>query len=179
MDHLFDQFVRYPISPVLTTLCRHPAERRSAGRIAQTRDRATPSMTDQDLTPAQSELLRGLPERFPLDSIDCVWIFAPHRGKLRESGFLVISLFPPPAAGHGQDRTLVTLRYETDLTPAGKSRREDRIAEEGQAPAERIERVIAGVLARSGPDAVAPRLERIEGRAERWPEVLSRLGLNA
>jgi hypothetical protein len=53
------------------------------------------------------------------------------------------------------------------------------VTEEGSAPPEGIERVIAGVLARSGARFSDPLVARIEGSDDRWSQFLARLGLAA
>jgi hypothetical protein len=132
-------------------------------------------MTTSELTLAQAELLRGIPQRFAAERLDRIWIFAPHVVRSRESGFVVLSLLPQP--GEDPDRrTLVTLRYEAEQVK-GETVRQERVDEEGSAPCERIERVIAGVLARSGAESPDPRSEEIDGRADRWLEILEKLGV--
>jgi hypothetical protein len=143
-----------------------------------------------DLSPCQQALLRTLPERFPPERIDRLWIFAPHFYKARETGFFVLSLIadeahdagpPHPTAGAAppnQRRALVTLRYETANGYAGHTIRQ-RVTEEGWAPPEQIDRVIAGVLARSHTEFSDPFVEAIGGHPDRWEDLLTWLGLTA
>jgi hypothetical protein len=137
-------------------------------------------MSETDLTPSQQAILRRLPETFPPDRIDRLWIFPPHVAAGRESGFVVISLLesepddPERAMTH---RTLFTYRYETHPVKGG-TRRDERVTEEGSAPVERIDRVIAGVLARSAANAVEPIAEALGGDESRWSAFLDRFGLS-
>jgi len=141
----------------------------------------SPHHADLELTPSQRQLILGLPERLSPDRIDRLWIFAPHLTKSRESGFVVISLFegsdvaqpggPPQKA---PKRGLVTYRYETGLTK-GSSGVQHRVTEEGSAPAERIDRVIAGVQARSGADSPEPLVEDVAGSWEVWQRLIERI----
>jgi hypothetical protein len=128
-----------------------------------------------NLTATQRDLLLSLPDRLPLSRVDRLWVFAPHHGRSRESGLLVASLLPHPGGDPAQ-RTLVTLRYRAEQVK-GRLHREDSISEEGSAPAERIERVIAGVLARSGEQSADPLVETIGGSEERWATFLEGLAL--
>ncbi len=132
-------------------------------------------MIQAELTLAQKVTVQGLPGRFPPERIDCLWLFPPHVVKARESGFIVITLLPETEPSH--HRTLLTVRYESEPIK-GRVRREERVSEEGSAPPDRIERVIAGVMARSGADAGEPILEEIRGDPTRWEEFLGRAGLD-
>jgi hypothetical protein len=140
---------------------------------------ATRLMSHTELTSSQQELLRCLPERFRPERIDRLWLFPPHLAKDRESGFLVLSLLPAADAGDGADyRTLVTVRYEAEQVK-GELRWQDRVTEEGSAPPDKIDRVIAGVLIRSGADAAEPIAEVLAGNPGQWFAFLERLGLAA
>lgn len=136
-------------------------------------------MPNVELTEAQRSLIQGIPERFPPERIDRLWLFPPHHARSREMGFVVLSLIPTPGeAANTARRVLVTIRYEAEATRNGV-RREDRIVEEGTAPPERIEKVIAGVLARCGADELDPLIEEIAGQPERWAELTDRLGVRS
>jgi hypothetical protein len=134
-------------------------------------------MTERELTPSQAEILRGLADRFAPERIDRLWVFPPHVVRSREMGLFVLSLHPDDEESSEQ-KVLVTLRYQIDQS-LGKTRREERVDEEGRAPPERIDRVIAGVLARSGMDADEPIVEDIEREPDRWAAFLDRLGVVA
>jgi hypothetical protein len=125
-------------------------------------------LNDLRLSAAQRQVLASIPHRLGVERIDRIWIFPPHPARTRETGLLAISLLPPPQHDTSH-RTLLTVRYEAD--PAGG--RAIRVAdptEEGSAPPDRINRVIAGVLARSSDPTGDPVLVIIEGDVERWRE---------
>jgi hypothetical protein len=130
-------------------------------------------LNEFQLTSAQREILFEIPTRFPLSELDRVWIFAAHVGKLRETGLFVVSLLPA-AEQETSHRTLHTVRYRVDGSQ-GKVQRVTDIAEEGRAPPERIDRVIAGVLARSGDEAGEPLLIAVEGEEAEWERGLAAL----
>jgi len=130
----------------------------------------------ESLTVSQREVLLGLPSRVPVERIDRLWLFQPQHGREGESGLIVLSLLPEEPLFSPQ-RRLLTLRYRAE--PArGRLRREETLAEEGRAPPERIERVIAGVLARIGETAGEPVAEAIEGSPALWAAFLQRLGIS-
>jgi hypothetical protein len=135
------------------------------------------SMTELQLTAAQRELLLELPTRFEISKIDRIWIFTANVSKLRETGLFAISLLPA-AEQETSHRSLYTFRYRVE-TNEGKLQRLAEIAEEGRAPPERIDRVIAGVLARSGDEAGEPMLVAIEGEEAAWQALIVSLGLAA
>jgi hypothetical protein len=128
-----------------------------------------------DLTPAQRELVRGLPTAFAIDRIDHIWIFPPFTNRKRETGFIVLSLLSP-TEGREDNREVVTIRYEAGLS-GGRTGYQQRVTEEGWAPAERIDRVIAGVLARSGSTSAEPISEQIGADQSNWEGFLERLAV--
>jgi hypothetical protein len=117
-------------------------------------------------------LLTALPERIPPGRIDRLWRFAPRDLNGRESGLLVLSLFDPagPAA---PTRELVTLQYEAEAARDG-IRLTDLLTSQGRAPADRIPRLIEGVLARLDDEREDPVAEEIGGDPERWTLLLAR-----
>jgi hypothetical protein len=130
-----------------------------------------------ELTAAQRQLLRTLPERIPLARIDRLWIFAPHLGRARETGLFVASLLPTDDARPGQ-RVLLSLSYAAQ-SRNGQLQVEQTATEEGRTTPERIERVITGVLARAADFPGEPLLETIAGCGERWAALLARLAPGA
>jgi hypothetical protein len=131
-------------------------------------------VTKATLTPSQQELLLGLPERIPVASIDRLWIFTAHLGKVRETGLFVLSLLPDTP--EDRQRTLMTLSYQAEVV-RNKLVRTESLAEEGRAPEEQIERVIAGVVARAHEESSELVTARIEGEAAKWMDLLGQLEL--
>jgi hypothetical protein len=131
-------------------------------------------MTERELTPSQSEILRGLPERYPVDRIDRIWIFPPRIVRSVEMGLFVLSLLTDEV--QFDQRTLITLRYQVDRSERS-SHRIERLEEEGTAPSARIELVIAGVLRRAGADDADPTVLDVGMNPNRWPLALTEQGL--
>jgi hypothetical protein len=127
------------------------------------------------LTEALQRLLLDLPATFPPESIDRVWLFAPRERAGRETGLVVLSLRETDA-GDEDARRLVTWRYEA-VREKKALRRTDALTEQGRAPADRIPRLIDGVLARLGDEAENPVAESIGGDPARWDVFLQGLGL--
>jgi hypothetical protein len=134
-------------------------------------------VSQASLSPAQSQVLNGIGETYPPERVDRLWIFSPHEGKTRETGLFVLSLFGDSPDVPDQ-RVLLTVRYDAEPTRGGVLV-ERSVTEEGRAPSEMIQRVISGVLHRSGDDVGEPLVEAIEGDPLRWAEVLTRLGVVA
>lgn len=107
--------------------------------------------------------------------IERIWLFNPREINGKESGLVVLSLLPPQERPGGL-RQVVTWRYEAERA-RGKLLRRDAIAEEGWAPAERIQRVIEGVLARLGDATENPIMEAIGGDEARWNAFTESLGM--
>jgi hypothetical protein len=127
------------------------------------------------LSEAQRELLRELPGRVPVERIERIWVFGVRQVGERESGLIVLSLLPPPERAEDQ-RQVVTWRYEAERV-RGRLQRSDAVAEEGWAPAERIPRLIEGVLARLRDETENPVTETIGGSERRWTALLQSLGV--
>lgn len=103
-----------------------------------------------------------------MERVDRLWIFTPHQRKARETGLIVLSLFPEDAV-LGEARALLTVRYVAEQTK-DKLQLRETVTEEGWTSPERIDRVIVGVLERAGETTGDPIEERIEGGLESWPE---------
>lgn len=117
-------------------------------------------------------LLTALASRVPLESIERIWLFPPRQLRGGESGLVVLALYrgAPDETGH---RRLVTLRYQS--VPGGELPTQEELVEQGVAPAERIDRVVAGVLLRLGDTPEALQVVRIEGDPARWERMLARI----
>lgn len=129
-------------------------------------------MASSGFTAAQSEILRQLHTIIETARLDRIWIFEPHVAGSRESGLFVTSLFSASRRG-GEMRELVTVRYSLEQQGA-RTLLEKVATPEGWAPPDRIERVMAGVLMRSGEQAGTPREETIPPD-ESWEDLLQRL----
>lgn len=134
-------------------------------------------MSEIAFTPALRRVLSSLSERLPVERIDSVWLFTPRELNGRESGLVVLSLVLPDGADPDTDaRELLTLRY--DALPAGKEiELSEELTPQGRAPRDRIPRLIDGVLARLQDEREDPVLEEIAGSADRWTDLLTRIGV--
>jgi hypothetical protein len=131
-------------------------------------------VTGSGFTEPLRRLLERLPERVPPERIDSLWRFAPRDLNGRESGLLVLSLFDQ-AEPAGPTRELLTLRYEAE-TVRNEIRVTDALISQGRAPADRIPRLIEGVLARLEDEREDPVPEEIGGDPARWALLLARAG---
>ncbi len=116
---------------------------------------------------ALSTALRRVGDRLRAETIDRLWIFPPMKRGRQEWGVIAASCF----AEEGDRRALYTLRYSAELTGAGTTF-ESEITPEGEAPPDRLPRVMEGVVRRSEDQLGNPRVIEIEGRAEVFDQVL-------
>ncbi len=128
--------------------------------------------------PSSQESGPGVPEALPrtLDRLgrrldparlDTLWIFPPLVKGRREWGLVVASCF---ATGDDR-RRLLTARYSAERTGRGLEL-ESEITEEGEAPPDRIPRVVDGVVRRSGVQKGDPREVVIGGELEAFSELM-------
>jgi hypothetical protein len=123
--------------------------------------------------PVPAALLSALREQsppLPAERIDRIWLFPPRQVGAAESSLAVLSLFAE--ADPAGRREILTLQC-TALTERGRTRRTDQWVEQGSAPADRVERVIRGVLHRLRTDSEIPRSEEIRGDPRRWKALLA------
>ena len=133
-------------------------------------------MSDREISEAQQQLLRELPARFPVSRIERIWLFGPREIHGRESGLVVLSLLSPDDPRDGL-RQVVTWRYEAERV-RGRLQRSDTVAEEGWAPADRIPRVIEGVLRRLGNATENPIAGTVSGSEDHWWAFLHSVGVS-
>ena len=132
-------------------------------------------MTEPRRSDALRTVLAELPAHLSPDRLERIWIFPPKQIAGRESGLLVLALLPP-ADGATASRQLVTVRYESQPTRR-PTPPQIVVTQEGWVPADRLPRVIAGVMARLG-DAEEPSEHEVLGRAEGWAAVLHEYGVD-
>ena len=119
----------------------------------------------------------GVPEAIPRtlqrmvrclgeSEIDRLWLFPPLIVGRKERGLVAASCFTEDGA-----RRLYTAPYSAERTGTSLSV-ENGIAEEGQAPADRLPRVMQGVVRRSDIDLGDPRMVEIAGDTERLRALL-------
>ena len=103
--------------------------------------------------------LDRLGSRLGPDRLDTLWIFPPLVKGRREWGLVVASCF---AARDESRRSLVTARYSAERTGRGLEV-EAEIQEQGEAPPDRVPRMMEGVVRRSAVELGDPREVIIEG----------------
>jgi len=89
-------------------------------------------------------VLLGIRDRLGAGKIDRVWIFPPLIRGRKEWGLVAVS----GLTGDPLQRTLYTARYSAELTSTGTSL-EFGVTVEGEAPPDRLPRVMDGVARRS------------------------------
>lgn len=119
------------------------------------------------------DVLHALAPQVPAETIDELWIFPTRRSGKSESAVVVASAFVSP----GDDRRRIITAHRTIRPELGKKVAQEVITEQGIAPAERVPRLVEGVLRRLDEElaALTPRAVRIAGEVERWEELLTEL----
>lgn len=141
----------------------------------------TPSVLDVDRDPgvpeAEFRALTDLLARVPAGFVDGLWRFPPRRKGRRESGLLAAGVFPDGGGDvertgetMGEERSagrrvLVTLSWRAEETGKGVTF-ESTFQEEGEAPPDRLPRVMAGVVRRMDEATGEPRYLPVAGDAE-------------
>ena len=136
---------------------------------------------DPGVPEALPRALRHLAEDLGPRALDRLWIFPPHRKGRRESGLIAAGCFRREAGegSEGDDadqerRRLVTLAYRAEETGKGVTF-EPVVQEEGEAPDDRLPRVIEGVVQRSGEEYGEPRPVSLGGDPETLEALLEEL----
>jgi hypothetical protein len=119
-------------------------------------------------------LLNGLAERLGIASIDQLWLFPPRRIADAETAVVVLSAFQ-----HDDEdrRRVFTAHYAALTDRKGRLEIEEHVEERGIAPAERIGRLVDGVLQRVEDELAAspPRVAHIAGQPDKWRELVESL----
>jgi len=100
--------------------------------------------SDSPVPDAVGRVLLGIRDRVGPEKIDRVWIFPPLIRGRKEWGLVAVS----GLTGDPLQRTLYTARYSAELTSTGTSL-EFGVTVEGEAPPDRLPRVMDGVARRS------------------------------
>jgi hypothetical protein len=132
-----------------------------------------PSVLDVDRDPgvpeAEFRALTDLLAQVPAERVDGLWRFPPLRKGRKESGLLAAGVFPGGGAADAADdagrRVLVTLSWRAEETGKGVTY-ESTFLEEGEAPPDRLPRVMAGVMRRMDEATGEPRYLPVAGDAE-------------
>jgi len=111
--------------------------------------------------------LRVLSERFDVSEVDRLWIFPPMIRGRREWGLVAASLF----TGGAERRRLLSVAYMAEETGEGVSLTHD-FDQQGEAPADRLPRVIDGVVRRAGEELGEPREIVVDRVVEAFEEMM-------
>ena len=111
--------------------------------------------------------VRELGNRLGHAAIDCLWMFPPLVRGRREWGLVAASCFD-----HGGSRRVVTARYTAERTGKGLYL-DTRLLDEGVAPADRLPRVMEGVVRRGPRPLGSPRLVELGGCADAFESLMA------
>lgn len=130
------------------------------------------------MNPQHAAILAALEEltrQTPVETIDELWLFPTRRLGTVESTVLVASAFVE--GGEARRRVLTVHHTVRSVAGSKKPLVQQTAAEHGVAPADRIARLVDGVLRRLDEElaALPPRAVRIGGEGERWGELLDEL----
>ena len=121
---------------------------------------------DPGVPEAIPRTLQMMARRLGESEIDRLWVFPPLIVGRREWGLVAASCFTEDGA-----RRLYTAPYAAERTGTSLSV-ENGIAEEGQAPPDRLAQVMQGVVRRSEIDLGEPRVVEIAGDSEKLRALL-------
>jgi hypothetical protein len=114
-------------------------------------------------------LLERLAVSLPPESVDELWLFPTRRLSGVESTVIVLSLY----TDESERRRVATVHFRATRNKKGEATVETTLEDHAVAPADRLTRVIDGVLRRLGDDLSAtPRSARISGEPERWEALI-------
>ncbi len=111
--------------------------------------------------------LREVGRRLGPAAIDRLWIFPPMVRGRREWGLVAASCFDG-----SQARRLVTARYSAQRTGRGLYL-DSRLLDEGVAPADRLPRVMEGVVKRGPRPLGSPRMVEVAGGTEAFEALMA------
>jgi hypothetical protein len=112
--------------------------------------------------------LRMLGEKVGVAEIDRLWIFPPLIRGRREWGLVAASVY----TGQDERRRLLSLAYVAERTGQGGLSVVHDLDEQGEAPPDRLPRVMDGVARRGGEEMGEPREVVLEGVTETFEELL-------
>jgi len=118
------------------------------------------------------ELLRRVEAQLPVDRIDEVWLFPACTVGRLVSTVALLSLFHED----GNRRRVLTARWSARAGTIPPADPEYEVVENGIAPADRVARLVQGVLGRLADEFAAPPLAAmIHGDRARWADWLTSL----
>ena len=122
---------------------------------------------DPGVPEALPRVLIRLRDKLGVEVLDRLWIFPPSRRGRREQGLIAVSAFL-----EGEERrSLITVSYSAEQTGTGVTV-EPSFTQEGEAPPDRFQGVMQGVVQRVGDAGGEPREVDISGSPERFEGLL-------
>ncbi len=122
---------------------------------------------DPGVPEALPRAVREMAGRLGRAAIDCLWIFPPMVRGRREWGLVAASCFDA-----GGSRRVVTARYSAERTGRGLYL-DTRLLDEGVAPADRLPRVMEGVVRRGPQPLGSPRLVELGGCEDAFESLMA------
>ena len=115
-----------------------------------------------------ASLVERLATQIDVTTVDQLWLFPTRRVAGVESTVFVLSM-----DDQEDQRRVITAHVRATRNKRGEPTIETRLDEQATLSADRIPRVIDGVLKRLGDDfATPPSTARIDGSAERWQQLI-------
>ncbi len=124
---------------------------------------------DPGVPEALPRALQALGAKVGAQAMDRLWLFPPLRNGRKETGVVAAGCYTEGAA-----RLLVTLAYRAEETGKGIAF-ESTFQEEGEAPRDRLPRIMAGVVQRMENPPGEPRMVELAGRADVLQALLAEL----
>ncbi len=112
--------------------------------------------------------LRMLGDKVGVTQLDRLWIFPPLIRGRREWGLIAASVY----TGWDDRRRLLSAPYVAERTGQGGLSVVHDLEEQGEAPPDRLPRVMDGVVRRGGEEMGEPREVVLEGVTETFDELL-------
>ena len=112
--------------------------------------------------------LRMLGEKVGVSELDRLWIFPPLIRGRREWGLVAASVY----MGQEERRRLLSAPYVAERTGQGGLSVVHDLEEQGEAPPDRLPRVMDGVVRRAGEETGEPREVVVEGSPEAFEELM-------
>lgn len=133
---------------------------------------ASPDHTGRPAAAHLAGHLHDLAARLAVPAIDHLWIFPTRRVAGAFSTVIAVAAF---AADDRDRRRVLTAHYTVRVDRAGRLSVLANLLEHGLAPADRLDRLIDGVLRRLDEDLLAspPRAAAIGGDPARWDALLA------
>lgn len=128
-------------------------------------------MQESPTPDAMGMILREIGDRLEVGRMDKLWIFPPLVRGRKEWGLVAVSI----ADVEPSQRSLFTARYAAELRGIGVTF-ESEMKSEGKAPADRMPRIMDGVVRRSELQLGDPREIRIGGDRSEFSALLREFG---